>query len=146
TIEYTATGTGDNYVIKLEDASYLTFRNLTLDALNASYGRVFEIIGGASYDSVLGCVITGQTLNSSSTNAARIFANSVSGKANVFQDNLVERGAAGLYLYGVTSLAEDWVVERNQFIDQYYYPTYLRYTGNLKFRDNLIQSSSASTQ
>src|SRR5690606_34584993 len=64
----------------------------------------------------------------------------------VFQDNIVERGAAGLYLYGTTALAEDWVVERNQFLDQYYYPSYLRYTGNLKYRHNLIQTASTSTQ
>lgn len=145
-IEFNASGTADNYLVKLEDASYITFRNLTLEALNASYGRIFEIIGSASYDSVLGCVITGPVLNSSSTNAARIYANGVDGKGNVFQDNIVERGAAGFYLYGATSLAEDWVVERNQFLDQYYYPTYLRYSGNLKYRDNLIESSSTSTQ
>lgn len=145
-IEYNASGTGDNYIVQLDNASYISLKNLTMDALNASYSRIIDIIGDASEDSVLGCILTGPTLNSSSNNAARIFANSVTGRGNVFQDNIVERGAAGLYLYGTTALAEDWVVERNQFLDQYYYPSYLRYTGNLKYRQNLIQTASTSTQ
>ncbi|WP_170147807.1 right-handed parallel beta-helix repeat-containing protein, partial [Algoriphagus antarcticus] len=38
-IQFTATGTADNYVIQLDNASDLIFRNLTLKALGVGFGR-----------------------------------------------------------------------------------------------------------
>lgn len=144
TLRYANTS-AENYVVSLNGASYVTLKDMTLQSTNATYERVLVIEGDASYDSVVGCVLTVPSTTSSSNLRAVIFANSVDGVGNVIMNNDVINGAYGMYLYGVTTGAEDWVVKGNRILNANNYSLYLRYLINPIITDNEITTGSTTT-
>lgn len=136
----------DNYVVNLSGASYVTIKNMTLESTNATYERVLTLEADASYDSIIGCVLTVPTTTSSSNLRAVVFANSVDGVGNVFLNNEILNGAYGMYLYGVsTGDALDWVVKGNRILNANNYSLYLRYLIDPVITDNEISTGSTTT-
>ncbi|MFC1734243.1 hypothetical protein ACFL6I_28405, partial [candidate division KSB1 bacterium] len=66
TIQYAATSTANNWVVRFNSADYITFRDLTIKATNASYATVVEMYNGAMYNTIDGCLI--QSTGTSSYN------------------------------------------------------------------------------
>lgn len=87
TIQFATTST-NNFVVKLDGAKYISFKNLTLKSIGTStYGRVIEVAGDASYDSIINCKIVGIVSTTTSTDAAAIYASGLttSNVQNVFK-------------------------------------------------------------
>lgn len=145
-VNLTFSPTGNDYVLQLSGASYITLKDLTIQSNSSNAGRVVIFSGNSSYDSLINC-----TLNASSTatssNTSGIYATSFAGKKNVFLNNRINRGYYGIYWRGSgsSSLTEDHVFEGNTISDIYYYSSYFYYNDNLKYRNNTITTNAPTT-
>ena len=142
TLTYDAAGSGDNYVLSMNGASHVTFRDMTLDATDASYARVIVIDGYSTDDSFLNLELVGVTTTNTSSNRAVVY--SPSGSLNhrvTFRDCGIRDGSYGIYLYGDDSsaLEEDVLVADCVFTGQYYRPLYAYYLSNFRFHDNSVE-------
>jgi len=150
TVTMTATGTSSttlNYVVKFNGCSYVIFKNLTMVNSNASAGRVIEVAGVASYNTVNNCILTGTTTTTSNTTLATVFASSVTGGNNSFTGNTINGGYYGIYYVGVntTSLTDNNVFDNNIIPNAYGYGIYSYYSSNLKVRGNTITKTGSGT-
>jgi hypothetical protein len=102
-IFYSASGTNDNYVIKLDSAKFISFKNLTILAANNSFGRVFHLVSPASDIQIMGNIIAGNNNNSSSTNLALIIAENSSINNLQIINNTFTDGAYAVYLIGLNA-------------------------------------------
>ncbi|HRZ41833.1 MAG TPA: lamin tail domain-containing protein [Bacteroidales bacterium] len=145
TIQYAAAGSGDNYVVRLNNMSWLKFQHVTLQATGASYGYVIEILGANSNNNEFSnCVI--QTGLSTSSSFIGVYCSGLNLTNNVFQDNDFIGGYYGIYYYGVSSSSRGNGINviGNSFTDFYYYGVNVAYTDNAKINDNYLQNAANS--
>jgi trimeric autotransporter adhesin len=108
--------TSANYTLKLDSTRYFIFKNLTLSGTNTTFGRVVELAGTASYDSIVNCIITAPVATVASNTLAGIYANQIKGTNNVIRGNTVNNGATGIYFTGTgtgAGLTPDDVIDSN---------------------------------
>ncbi len=89
-----ASGSENNYVVKLQGADYVTFKNMTLSATDPSYSVVYQLKGNASYDSLLNCVINAD--NTGTTYYAAIHSYGQNISHVVIANNLISGGYNGI--------------------------------------------------
>ncbi len=146
TIQYAATGTADNYVVRLNNMSWLEFQHVTLKAMGASYGYVIEFLGANSNNNEFSnCVI--QTTLSTSSSFSGVYCSGLNLTNNVFQDNEFIGGYYSIYYYGSSSSSRGNGIDiiGNSFNDFYYYGVNVSYIDNAKINNNYLQNASNST-
>lgn len=139
-----ATSSDDNYVIKLDSASYTTFDGISLEAKGTSgYSTVAHITNTASADSLLNCVLTAPVADYFSANTTVVLLENALGNHNVIKGNTIEKGACGIYLNG-TDIA--WVnatvVDSNYITGARKYGVYATYAHAPVITRNTIKQSS----
>ncbi len=146
-IKYNATGTADNFVLKLDGARYLNFEYLTFQAENTTYGNVIYIANSSFNNKFTGNKIIGPMVSVNSTNICLVY--SPSGTANndsnhVFRLNRFYYGSYGFLFYGASSTVtvKGIVIDSNQFINQYYRGIDLRYHEAPVITSNYIYSQT----
>lgn len=145
-LQYAGSSAADNWVVRLNGADYIQFKNLTIKSTTANnFGRVVELINGANYNRFEGNIIQ-SVVSSTSTTAGVYCYTSASDNFNVFLNNKIQNGYYGVYFYGTTSLKK----QGNQFIGNEitgwnYYGMYLYYNDSVRIEKNLIQNGPAST-
>lgn len=146
TLSYAATGTANNFVFRLNNASYVTIRDLTINPTGAAYARGIELTDSASYDSLLRCTVQLPNISSTSSNFAAIYATGLNGTSNVVKGNTLQNGNMGIYWYGsgTTDLAPDHILDSNTVQNASYYGIYTYYTKNLKVRNNTITNTAGT--
>jgi hypothetical protein len=146
-INYNLANAADNYVLQLNSASNITFKDLTIKTTNASYGRVVDLAGSAGSDSIINCTLSSSTVSSSNSNICVIYAYHLTGKDNVFMGNTILNGSYGIYYYGTSTstLVQDAVFINNTIQNYYIYGTYFYYNKNLTFDGNTISTNSSYT-
>lgn len=151
TIRYAPTGSSDNYVILIRATPYLTLSYVTLENYSsASYGRVISTENNCSRLHVhhVHFVAGATTVNS---NALALFYSNPGTDTNdslsIFENNTFERGAYGLYLYGVSSAStEDSVVVRTNVLrNQYASGIFLYNQSNTRIDSNVIVTSATTS-
>ncbi|MDT8324511.1 MAG: hypothetical protein RRA94_10385, partial [Bacteroidota bacterium] len=148
-LTYNATGTADNGIVTLNGVRFATFRNMTMTAQSASYGRVVVMDGSSTDNRFEGCELVTPTVTTTSTNVAVVY--SPSGTMNhrhSFVDCGIRGGSYGMYLYGSgsSSTEDGLLVSDCEFTEQYYMGYRGYYCGEVTFVDNyiLINSSYSS--
>jgi parallel beta-helix repeat protein len=149
TLSFTGTSTTNNFIFKLDSASYVTIKNLTLaPTATSTYATAVQLVGDASYDSVTNCVFTSPiTAVTTSSNASFIFASPFIGTDNVIRANTFTNAAFGVYMFGVsTSIrSNNTIIDNNTFTNQRYMAVYHYYGNNFKMRNNTVTSSGTLT-
>lgn len=145
-LRYGAVGTADNYVVLLDSANYIHFKNITLESVTATtYGKVVVMSGGSSYNEFSGNII--RSVVSTSSSAVPVYSTSGATESfNLFQGNTIENGYYGVYFYGSSTYPK----ASNEFIDNvvsgyYYYGLYLYYNDTVTVTGNTITNGSNST-
>ena len=131
-------------IFYLNGAKYVTVRNLTLNKTHSTYGTCVRFAGDADYNIIEGCVLTGNTGTSTSTNKSRIYGSSLaSANNNIIRNNTIDRGSYGIYWYGnsTSSLSQDNEFSDNDFVSPYAYGMRVYYTNNHKIIGNKINTS-----
>ena len=111
-LTYDATVAANNYVLKLDSAQYITFRGITVTALNTTNGRSIDMAAIASYDSVVNCRVIAPANTGTATGVVGIFGSLV-GTSNTIKGNTVIGGAQGIYFSGTSAT----LVTTNNVID-----------------------------
>ena len=135
-----------NYIIEINGAHHLSFRNMTLRALGSNYGNCFRIGNNAGFIEIEGNILEGQATNSTSAEMALI--RDLSGTNDsclIIRNNVFNRGSCGIYSEGIgsTSLTNTITVENNQFIDYNYSGIYLSCFKNAVLSGNNLKTNSA---
>ncbi len=134
-----------NPVVHINATNYVTMRNLTLSATNASNCRCLHIKGGSEH-----CTFENiDMISPSTTSISNVTAvvESPSGSLDhylTFRNCSFQGGSYGLYMYGSgsTSTEDHLTVENCRFTGQYYRPWYLYYFGKSDLIDNTIEHTS----
>ncbi|HOY30416.1 MAG TPA: CARDB domain-containing protein [Bacteroidales bacterium] len=125
-LQYSATGTANNYVINLNGTDFFTFKNMTIRALGTSYGNVITYSNNSTYNTFYHNRLSG--VNTANANIVMSVVYSPSGSSVLdsvmtFDGNIIENGSYGMYIYGQGSLANQLenktVIKNNSFINQY---------------------------
>jgi hypothetical protein len=142
---FAATGSSNNYLVQLNGADYIRFKNISFVANSAgAYGRVIEMKNGASYNYFEGNTMQGlvTTINSSTG----IYCNDVTSMSNQFVSNTIKNGYQGTFINGsATNKIKGFKFVNNKFIDYYYYGMYLNNNDSILVSKNELKTSSAST-
>ena len=140
-------GIGNNYTVKLTNTSFIKFNAITLTASNSTYGKVIEMAGFTSFDSITNCKIIGSTLGTTANTSALVFANGITGNRNVFMNNQFLNGSFGLYFYGssAASISDSNIIENNTFTNAYYQTIAVSFVNNIKIKKNIIIPSASYT-
>jgi hypothetical protein len=147
-IQHSGVAAADNYTIRLNGADYITFRNITIRNNGATYGRVIELLNGASYN-----VFEGNRMfsggNTSSTTAIIYDASTALNHYNQYINNYMSGGYYGIYSYGSssspsTSWQKGTVIRGNTLVGNNIYPMLIYYGDSIIIENNRI-SGGVST-
>ena len=141
---YNASAMADNWVVKFENAQYLTFQNIRLKSLGM-YSRVLfaPLSGNNQHITFDGCEFLGPLLTSSATNAELVYLRGMNNNNWTFVNNEFNNGSVGLY-FGDNSpnYGDSNSVIGNQFINQYSDGVSFRSQHNPIVKDNYVTSIS----
>ncbi|MCB2206606.1 T9SS type A sorting domain-containing protein [bacterium] len=147
-IVWNASGTGDNYVVAMGSAKFVTFKNMTMEATNTSYGRVVYLDGGSTDCTFDNLELIAPDVNSTSNYVCPVYSNTgTQNHRTTFVDCGIREGGYGMYMYGggTTSTEDDVRIQRCEFTGQYYRPYYGYYLGRINFLDNTVIQEANNT-
>ena len=143
TIVCTSDTTNTNYTVKLDSASFITLRHVTLQATGLDSCDVLEISNGSCHNHILNC-----RLISILKRGFLINSNQHIDSANVIMNNFFLNGAYGIEfdLQGGTPYYEEGnSIRNNIFINQSMIAIKFIYQKNLTIKNNYIYSSVIHT-
>ncbi len=148
-IDYSPSGTGDNYVIAFDGGDYFHFEYMTVNNGGSTYGHALTYTGGAENNTFSNCVIKARDATSTNIDLTVIYSNSGNSldHNNAFIDNTIQGGSYGVYWYGdgTADLEQGTVFDGNNFLNQYNYGSRLYYQDAPVFNNNTFTTNSTYT-
>ena len=129
-----------DYTLHLNGADGLTFEDLTIQTVHATYHAVV-IDNEANCNTFSGCVFEGAIVNTTATTRAVVYSPSSNDTANVFIGNTFRNGSYNLYISGDESPGT--IVTGNTMEDAYFRGAYINEQLGLHFNDNTVTSLSS---
>lgn len=125
-LTYDATVAANNYVLSMDSAAYITFRSMTVTAINTTNGRAVNFGNNASYDSLLNCSIVVPASTSTGTGIVGVYGEAMTGTDIVIKGNTITGGMAGIHLTGLSTTATimNNLIDSNDISGSYYYNIY----------------------
>jgi hypothetical protein len=139
TLQYAASGSADNWVVRLDGAQHITFQHMTVKATGASFGRVFEFMNDASHNDIMHCVIE-MNQTTTSTNFAGIYStsNTPSNYVN-FSNNHFLGGYYSIYWYATAATQKNHFIFENNILEEFhYYGAYVYRTDSAFITNNQL--------
>ncbi len=150
-LQYASSSLGtNNYVVQLNGADYVTFKNMTIKRTDTlAYSVVVDIRSGARKNSFINNIIVGNTKASSSTYKSLVTSD-INGRDcfNTFSNNSFFNGDFGIYFLGQgsTLLDSGTVVNNNKFVNQAYRAMYFMSQLWLSVKGNTITTNATNNQ
>lgn len=140
-------GANNNYVLRLNYASYYSFKNISIIATDSNYGKAIEFTGNSSYDSIYGCWIYSSTASGAGDRSC-IYGTGLTGKSNVFENNVLQGGSYCVYWFGTSQTS---VTDSNSFIgnaisNATFYGFYVNYNRTLRVMDNTVNIFTSNSR
>ncbi|HEV7454124.1 MAG TPA: hypothetical protein VGO07_02590, partial [Candidatus Saccharimonadales bacterium] len=147
TLTYNATSSTENYVLKLDSASYISFNAISINATNTANSRAVEFANTASYDSLANCIITVPATTSTSNVTAAVFADDLLGSDLVIKGNTINNGSSGIYIAGTAAanLSYRHQIDGNTVNGAYQYGIYSSLTGRIRVMNNTVNLTAPLT-
>ncbi|MEN2283758.1 hypothetical protein AAGF08_16560, partial [Algoriphagus sp. SE2] len=147
-LSHTANSTVDNYVISLEGASNLIFKDMTVKALGTTYGRT--VVGQLELNNILfqGNIFDSPLTNSTGTERGNIVITAVNSTKIKFLGNNFLGGSYGVYFLGTNSnaiRALDFEFSGNSVINSFHRGVLLSRLLDSQIEENFIQMLSTSS-
>ncbi|MFC1731599.1 right-handed parallel beta-helix repeat-containing protein, partial [candidate division KSB1 bacterium] len=142
-LTYASSGTGNNYVVELNGADYVTFRQMTIKNTGITYARIVVLRNGANYNTISNNVIQS---TSTSYYSAGVYNYNTVDQYNMISNNLISGGYYGCYYSGAstTNLETGNMIVGNTIIDFYIYGIYAYTQDSIIIRSNYLQNLSTS--
>lgn len=141
---YGASSVSDNYVLRLDTASYINIKNITFKALGSTYSTVASVVSSSN------CTLEGNkfistttTSNSSYQTGVDIVSNTAAVCSNIsIKNNEIKYGSYGIYDYTSSSYnqAQNIEIENNDISNFANSGIYMYYTTGGKINSNKIYS------
>jgi hypothetical protein len=133
--------------VNLASAKYVTFQNMTIQALYTSTCYGVNITGSAQHNKILNNIIYNANVNT--TVGYGIYAYSGTFDDHLIQGNLIQNGYMGMYLYGqgtgTGQQITNWVIDNNTMTNVYCYQMYVFYTDRIQITNNTCSTASTYT-
>ncbi len=144
-LKYAATNANNNYVVRFNGASFINFRNMTVQSNGNSYGRVFVYQGSASDILVENCRVL-MNPGSHYYMSGFYFYNTLSNDNRII-NNYVENGYYALYMRSTSSSSPSLrnVIRGNSFHNYYSYGAYIQYQDSLIIDGNTFSNDTNSS-
>jgi parallel beta-helix repeat protein len=123
-----------NYVVWLNGADYFTFKQITIQATGSQYAMPVRIESSSIYNNLIRCRIIGSATNNSTQNLSLIYEGSGNNTNNLIEQCYLLNGSYGIY----ASSADNLIIKKNVFINQYYHSIYLTSCDACKIESNLF--------
>jgi len=138
-LEYKA-DSARNYTLRLDSASFITFKNMTIKALDTLYGRAVEFAAISSNDSIYNCSLISTEATAANTLKVAVYARALRGSNNTISNNNILNGAYGIYWEGnnVNDLAYNHSLDSNTINAAFAYGIYSNFCGKLSVRRNAV--------
>jgi hypothetical protein len=122
-LQYNATSSSNNWVMKYNGASYIVFNKMTLQSLGTSYSDIVYLYNTSQYDTIRNCILTAPVATSSNTDQILINAcpDQQSDSYYGFINNTFNNGSYGVYANGGWPSVYCWnhYIVNNIFNNQY---------------------------
>jgi parallel beta-helix repeat protein len=140
--------TTDNYVVQLNGASWIRFRNMTLINTNTTSGTVirFHTLTASTNNIVDGCVLQGPVVTTTGEPLSLVWGTTVNHANNTFRNNRFVNGSRGLHFSGTGSLRHaNMLIENNTMTNQSEAAIWLNVVDNPTIRGNVMNMSTTAT-
>lgn len=145
TLSYSANST-NNYTLRFNGADYITFKGMTIEAANTTYGTVVDLTNESNHIHLENNVFKGIDVNTTATRLAVIYSTSTYvNEYFKFKNNRVLGGSSGLYYLANTSHVSGTEITGNEFLNQYYFGIYLDEHNTPKINENIVSTDSPYT-
>ena len=144
-IKYSSTASTDNWVIKFDGASYITFKKITIMNNGSYYGRSFEFDHSCSHNSILNCHL--KVVTPGNGNINNINFESYTHNYNHIENNFIENGNYGIRLYGLSTSVHDSgnIIRNNKFTGFSYRAVDLYFQENVIVDNNQMSNNTNSS-
>jgi hypothetical protein len=141
TIRYSSTGYSNNYVVRLNNTTGVTFRHLTFENTSGYYRRVVDAIGSNPDIQFRNCVFMNLDSTSTSSNSALIYAYNGTYSGWRIANSRFQNGSFSIYMYGNSSQrSADIAICDNRFIQPVYYGLFQYFCNDVTVSGNYISS------
>lgn len=145
TLQFAATSTTDNWVVRLNGARFFTFSHMTLKATGSANGRVVEFMTNASDNTIHNCVIETNTNATGSTFTGIYSTTGNNIHRATFANNRFIGGYYSIYWYGSSASRKNNVkILNNVLVDYYYSGIYTYYADSLFINGNSLTNRTGS--
>ncbi len=157
-IDTAANTTTNFWTVRLNVASNIIFRNLTIRAGGATYAAAVHVLGNSNFSKFKNCVmeITGTGATSTSANYVPVIINNSTSITSLttgsqvnnleFDSNTINNGYYGIYAYSVTGTpyAFNNKFRRNNIVNAYNTGGYFYYQDGMNISNNNINMRSVT--
>lgn len=143
-----AGSSANNFVWKIDGASYVTIKGLGIVNTNSSTSRVIDISGNSSFINFVDDSLSAPTSNSTSNLRSVVFCDAGSSPSDISIDNcVIDGGSYGAYLRGAstTSRMNNFSITNSRITNFYYMGIYYWYGSGSVCSNNYIRPSNAYT-
>lgn len=146
TLVYSASLFANNFTVKLTDAKYICFKQLTIRNTGSSHKRIIYLEGDSDYNKFSGCYFKSDSVTSTSNYYSIAILSGGNVDNNVFEKNYFEYGSIGIHNSG--GLNKNRFIGNkilnNVFKNQYSKAINTIYTENTVISGNVIETNSIS--
>ncbi|MBL0007202.1 MAG: right-handed parallel beta-helix repeat-containing protein [Saprospiraceae bacterium] len=135
----------NKHVVKLENASGITWEKMTFNALGTDYGRVFQFSTHSFDNRIQHCAINGIN-TSGTTNAHSCIYSDGTNTDNLFQYNTIKHGSYGIQHEYFSSFVNGFEVRRNRIENFSAAGLQFAHTSGLQIDGNTIVSTKNATK
>ncbi len=129
-----------NWIVKLNGADYITFKNIKFAPADSAYSRAIVITNGATYNQFIGNYFVGYY--GTGDNLALINVEQGNNIYNLIKGNRIVKGSRAINIKGTATLPLEFVTIRsNVATDQQVYGIYAQYINNVSIDSNTIIAS-----
>ncbi|TLY32992.1 MAG: hypothetical protein E6K56_01870, partial [Ignavibacteria bacterium] len=146
---YAASGSADNFLVRLDGADYIRFQNMTFTSNTipgSTYALIFDLVGGVEDFQLMNNILNGTPGGSSSTSQALVYAATSLYTSRAITGNTFNNGGDGVHMNGLSStvLSGGAQVSNNTFSSQGYYAVDLLYQDAPKVNSNTITGAGTN--
>ncbi|GAB1446312.1 hypothetical protein MASR2M41_20810 [Flammeovirgaceae bacterium] len=144
-LKFTASASATNYVARLSNAGFVTFKNLSFTPDGTSFNRAIQVVNRADDLTFENLVITLPATTSVSEDRSAILVRPSLSTNIRFINNTITGGSHGIYYIGSnSSYSPGTVFTGNAITNVYYRPAYFQYMSGGIFNDNVITHTGTS--
>ncbi len=141
-VTYSPTGTSDNWTVRLNGASRITIKGLTITSGGTTYGRLLDYTGSVAHIKLLDNTFTGVATSTSSYFAGIYYTYPAEAQGNwTLSGNTMTNVSYAMYIYGSSyTTSMDSIFILDNVINTNYYGLYPRYAKYQKVHGNTINN------